>query len=85
MITLEEEFAELAHDQWSNWMRYLFSKCDSTMPNTLSALDNDSLIIPAEFVERWTRQMDTPYSELSESEQDSDRKEANKFLALLGD
>lgn len=60
-------------------------KCDATMPVTLSALDNGSLIIPAEFVERWRGQMKTPYSELSESEQDSDGIEADKFIELFGE
>lgn len=39
--------------------------------------------MPAEFVERWQRQMDTPYAELSGPEQDSDRNEADKFLEVL--
>jgi hypothetical protein len=80
---LREELADLCHRQWSSWMEYLFSKCDSSMPMILVALSNDSLIIPAKFVKRWVRQMNTPYSELSKSEQDSDRKEADKFIKLL--
>lgn len=80
---MREKLAELAHDQWSGWMKYLFSKCDSTMPMVLSALENGSLVIPAEFVERWSQQMETPYSKLTESEQESDRVEADKFLAVF--
>lgn len=68
---LREILADLCHRQWSGWMRYLFSKCDSTMPLVLSALEDGSLIIPAEFVTRWKRQMETPYAQLSESEQES--------------
>jgi hypothetical protein len=63
---IREKLAELCHSQWSGWMEYLFSKCDATMPLNLSALNNDSLVIPAEFVKRWARQMKTPYLELSE-------------------
>ncbi len=80
---MREQLADLCHSQWSGWMEYLFSKCDSTMPKVLSALEDGSLIIPAEFVERWQRQMETPYSELSKSEQDSDRNEADRFLAII--
>ncbi len=34
-------------------------------------------------VERWLRQMDTPYAELSEIEKESDRKEADRVLAVM--
>lgn len=36
-----------------------------------------------EMVERWERQIKTPYSELSEQEKDSDRNEARKLLRFL--
>lgn len=62
---LREELADLAHEQWSGWMRYLFENWN-----------DDS-------VARWKRQMETPYAELSREEQDSDRKEADRVLAVL--
>ena len=34
-------------------------------------------------IERWRRQIDTPYSELTEKEKDSDREWADKVLAVL--
>ena len=34
-------------------------------------------------VERWTRQKDTPYNELTESEKLSDLNEADKFLSII--
>ena len=34
-------------------------------------------------VERWKHHANTPYADLSESEQNSDRKEADKFLAIF--
>lgn len=74
--TVREEVADLCHEQWSNWMKHLFSKCQQGT--------NGGLIIPLEFVSRWTRQMNTPYKELSPEEQDSDRREADKFLATMG-
>lgn len=80
---IREELAAYAHKAWAGWMKYLFSKCDATMPNILSALNSKSLIIPAEFVERWVRQMNTPYSELPEDEKESDRKEAEKMMAIM--
>lgn len=65
---LRERLAALCHEQWSGWMRYLFEHCS---------------LIPESFVIRWKRQMNTPYTELSEEEKESDRKEADRFLTLL--
>lgn len=72
---MREKLAELAHEQWSGWMRYLFSK---------GTFNNDGTwTMPAWAVDRWKEQMETPYLDLSESDQDSDRKEADKFLAIM--
>ena len=73
--TLREEFAGLCHEQWSGWMRYLYSKCQSN--------GDGSLVIPPWAVARWARQMVTDYGDLSESEKESDRKEADRFLSLM--
>ena len=78
-----EKVAALCHDQWSGWMRYLFSKCDLEISSVLSALENGAVIMPKWAAERWSRQMKTPYAELSEDEKESDRNEARKFLAML--
>jgi len=75
MNNLREKLADLCHRQWSGWVQYMFSK------GTYN--DDGSWTMPAWAVERWTRQMDTPYADLSESEQDSDRREADKFLAIV--
>jgi len=72
---LREKLAELAHSQWSGWMDYLFSKSVSKAGGTC--------MIPAWAVKRWHRQMKTPYSELSEEEKDSDRKEADDVLEMF--
>lgn len=69
-----EQLAALCHDQWSGWMNYLFSKGE---------FKEGRFIITEESTTRWLRQAATPYSKLSEREQDSDRKEADKFLNSL--
>ncbi len=40
--------------------------------------------MPAWAVDRWIRQMNTPYSLLSEAERESDRAEADKMLQIIG-
>jgi len=72
---LWEELARLCHDQWSGWMQYLFSKIKDN--------NNGTYTIPPGYSEKWRRQMFSDYADLSKEEQDSDRKEADRFLALL--
>jgi len=75
---MREKLAALCHDQWSGWMEYLFSKCHKA-PSSIGSM----AVIPGWAVLRWRRQMVTPYAKLSEEEKNSDRKEADRFLALL--
>lgn len=70
-----ERIATLCHIQWANWMKYVFSKCDRTPEGTY--------IIPKWAVDRWNQQINTSYSQLSEEEKDSDRREAEKFIKLI--
>jgi hypothetical protein len=70
-----EKLADYAHRAWSGWMHYLFGK-------SIENFDG-SVTIPAALVERWTRQMYTPYRELPENEQASDLKEADEILAII--
>lgn len=72
---VREQLATLAHEQWAGWMEYLFSKSD---------IDADGgVYIPVSLAHRWKRQMNTPYTELPEKEKESDRREADRVLALL--
>lgn len=75
MTSLREKFAELAHNTWAGWMEYVFSK---GTPNA-----EGSVYLPEEVVLRWTRQMNTVYADLPEIEKDTDRREADKTLAIL--
>jgi len=72
---LIEPLAEYAHEAWSGWMKYLFGKSLTMM--------GGGVCIPVDLVSRWTRQMSTPYDDLSEEEKDSDRKEARRILAIV--
>ncbi len=75
VVELREKLAELAHEQWSNWMEYLFSKSVSKA--------GGACMIPSWAVKRWKRQMKTSYCDLPEEEKDSDREEADKFLEIF--
>ena len=66
-----EMFAEAEHQSWSDWMEYLFSKCERNKDGTMT--------IPSWAVERWERQIKTHYSDLSEQEKQSDRDVFNQY------
>ena len=70
-----ESLSAYAHDAWSGWMKYMFEK---------SVLNSDgTLTIPKWAVERWSRQMNTLYSDLPEEEKESDRDEADRMLSII--
>lgn len=68
---LLELLAALEHERWSGWERYREEVCDSVHP---SGELNE---------ERWRRQRETPYAELTEKEKESDRIEARKGLKII--
>ena len=72
---LFEKLAEIEHQRWSDWQKYMHSK-------GIKNLDG-SLTIPDYLVEQWERQINTPYSGLSEKEKDSDRDEVRRYWNLL--
>lgn len=72
---LRESLAALAHEQWSGWMTYLFSRAQLH--------DDGSATIPAWAVARWQRQMTTAYTDLPPDEQASDQAEADRAIAVV--
>lgn len=74
---LIEELADVEHERWSHWQRYLHSKCERA--------HDGSLVIPAHLVDRWESQMNTPYSALSEEEKESDREQVRRYLPIITD
>lgn len=83
-LSLRETMAALCHEQWSGWMRHLFSKCKTAIHGG-DVVEDIGLLIPQAYVEALQKQMSMAYDELSPSEQDSDRREADRFLALIKD
>jgi len=72
---MKEQLSELAHNQWSDWMKYLFSKGIFNEDGTWT--------MPKWAVDRWNRQMNTNYQDLSNEEKESDRNEADKMLEII--
>lgn len=72
---LRERLANEAHKAWSGWMECLFSKCSINADGTMR--------IPLWAVDRWSRQIETEYEDLPEDEKESDRREADRYLAAM--
>jgi hypothetical protein len=72
---LIEQLADKEHASWARWMEYLFSRCKGHF--------DGSATIPADLVERWLRQINTPYAQLSDQEKQSDRDEVEHILPII--
>lgn len=72
---LTDTLAAIEHERWSHWQRYMHSNATKQ--------PDGSLLIPAELVERWERQIETPFGHLSETEKDSDREQVHRYLSVI--
>ncbi|SRR5260221_274543 len=79
---LIEQLADKEHASWARWQAYLFSLCVNPA-DEYGAADTRSLVILAERVERWQRQIATPYADLSEQEKQYDRDEVALILPII--
>jgi hypothetical protein len=72
---LVEKLAAIEHERWAHWQKYLHGKGQSQA--------DGSLLIPADLVQRWRRQYETPFCKLSDSEKESDREQVERYLHLI--
>lgn len=72
-----QTLAAIEHERWGHWQSYLHSKC-------IKRFDG-SLTIPAHLVKRWERQINTPYADLSPTEQQSDIDQVMKYFDIVKD
>jgi len=72
---LIESLAAVEHERWAHWQRYLHSKC--------SRKADGSLLLPAELVQKWEKQIATKYEDLGEEQKESDRDQVRRYLPLI--
>ncbi len=72
---LIELLADKEHASWARWMTYLFRVCQRE--------PDGSITISPQLVDHWQGQIDTPYSELTEREKESDRAEVAHILPII--
>ena len=82
-----EALAALEHDQWAHWTRYMLTALG--LLDEAGGVSAEAVRLfrfePARLVllQRWKRQIETPYADLSEKEKNSDRSWADKVIAAL--
>lgn len=72
---LIEKLAAIEHERWAHWQSHLHEQCVRQK--------DGSLIIPAKLVERWKKQIATPYVSLSNEEKNSDREQVYRYLLVI--
>ena len=73
---LVETLASIEHERWAHWQRYVHSKCEPYGRK-------GALLIPADLVKRWEREIAMPYSALSDEAKESDREQVRRYLPLI--
>ena len=73
---LIEKLAAIEHERWADWQKYMHSRGTITP-------DGCFLAISLAQIKAWERQINTPYSELSEKEKESDRRQVRRYWNLI--
>ena len=73
---LFEKLADIEHKRWANWQKYLHSRLTDL---------NGTLVMSPKYRRHLERLIDTPYSELSEREKESDREEVRKYWNIISE
>jgi hypothetical protein len=79
-----EKGADIEHQRWVHWQKYMHSKMaynEAVNPDT--GHTEAFYVLKADLYERWERQIDTEYVELSEAEKESDREQVRAYTDLL--
>ena len=72
---LREQLAAIEHERWADWQKW----CHKVLR------ENNPSPEQGDILERWDRQIETPYPELSEKEKDSDREQVDRYWQLVQD
>lgn len=70
-----DALAAIEHERWSHWQRFMHDQ---------AVMQPDgSMILPAQLVKKWEKQIQTVFADLSEKEKDSDREQVKKYLPVI--
>lgn len=72
---LFEKLADIEHQRWADWQKYLHSKC--------TLMENGHYMLPAVDFKHWEQQIKTAYKDLNEKTKDSDREQVMRYWNLI--
>ncbi len=81
-----DKAAEVAHDVWADWMKYMFDQGYFVTENVAirgQMVNERRWMMPQEKVARWRRQMNTPFDALPDDERGSDYDVAERFREVF--
>jgi len=80
-----EKGADLEHTRWSKWQEYMHGFCieKTITPPETANMSYQAMTFPKKFFDRWQKQINTQYKNLTEKEKESDRKEVEVYIPLL--
>lgn len=70
-----ERLASIEHERWAHWQRYMHSHSELR--------PDGSMVVPAELVAQWSRQIETTYDDLTLKEQESDREQVRRYIPAV--
>lgn len=71
---LRDKLAAIEHERWSDWQKW----CHQVLREQLDTTPELERVL-----ERWDRQIATPYDKLSDSEKASDMEQVDRYWSLL--
>ena len=74
-VLLRERMAARVHGVWAKWLNYMFNKGVFK--------EDGSWVLPREYVDRWTTQMNKKYEELNDIEKEGNRRIADQYIAVF--
>ncbi|MER8522975.1 hypothetical protein [Mesorhizobium sp. M0220] len=70
-----DRLAAIEHDRWAHWQDYVHRAGER--------LPDGRIILPADQVARWDRQIATCFSNLNDAEKESDRDQVRRYLPAI--
>lgn len=70
-----DELASIEHERWAHWQKYV---------HDLAQRNSDgSVTIPSDFVTKWERKITANFTDLTDSEKESDRDQVRRYLPTI--
>jgi len=70
---LFEKLADIEHQRWADWQKW----CHKILRENCPSPELEKVL------KRWDKQINTPYSKLSEKEKNSDREQVMRYWKLI--